>query len=1777
MLKKRFMLIFVLIVLLFINLDLASTEEPTGCCANPSALTCENDVRSVDCCGYDQTCLDSYFFGTFACSEVPGCLEGRGCCVDSCTDNVYKTQCAYPDSFESQSCSEISPCQEGCAVCTDGTQAGYVTLSEGEGICDSLDMEVDSFTQGEQCTGREEPGEMTVLGYVTDIDSGNPIEDATVVAPGKTAITDDTGYYSLDDIPTGSYTIITSAVGYKTNFSDITGIPNDEIIWDIKLEKSTTAGLSGTVVNIENVKLRGVLIHLIGTNFERAVYTDSKGEYSIANIPAPATYTVTASKAGYDENEKEIDLIKGPNELNFILIPSEEKLGTVMGHVYDKDENPLEDATVEIGGKSAPTDEDGYYIINRVNIGSHSAQASKQGYKPETKPVTVLEGQESIVDFYLTKEELPPPETADIHVIVKDSETVEPKERIPYTRLNLNKVGVSTTEAFADEYGEHTFLNYEVGYDYFVEGWKEGYIPNKTETFTLIEDTTVVLAMQKWVTYTVTVTIKNIYEEPIPEINVFLSNTKHAAQTNNEGIAVLEEVVPGEYVLNAQDPTHLYAPNRTVVMVEKDEQFNIIMLVSECWQDRGSLVLEPIEVIKSKPEVRLNWGVSCPVENFFVYRCEGADCEPSEAIEELEGKTTTFTDTIEARKTYCYKVEAYYPEAPRPGPPLPDSQFSEKECIDTGDEYCFSLRKQFCTNGPDDFTFIPKPPTHITECDDLNFFVNKKDCRDLGEDYICTGPDKNGIATCVHKSECDKCNDPLGIFSFNGEILYKYIDEIKGEEVEEILSCNDQKIKTCYLDYTNTSIDKYYGCENIESCYDYKSGQPCKENRCLGEIDCAWEDYSLLGETYPEIGFGVCHPIEEELQDCSLCGDDRYNNIFGKCTEPVCDLFGDCYYKGGSSACLHKRNITCFNYDNQEDCTGADNTNVEIDVVWKNQEKESGTNRVLQESEDIFGFGKCKWAWIDYRQENLCIKDSDDSYESNTNDPVDGCDPFDLSCRRDVISPETTIPYSTLVKDIDFEVFATDINGIGEENTRDNIITYYQTCVAEGGAYKEPAKPVTGMAVSGFGGPCSNCYPTTLVIEKDGEYRISEVRGDGRYALCYFSEDNSKNLEEVKYFYVSVDTTPPIVTVTYTEEPHFNGQEGITDLTINLNVNELAYCVAWLNDTDGNNVAPENNIQGDGKAWTRVYDDLEDGYYEYIYNCTDTVGNSVHDKVVINLNADRTVYDQSPIGKINTNTPMFEVYTQNQAECRYSEIPLDFDLIEGIFGTEEGLYHKKEMDFSPETAKPYEFWVFCKFEKDGKVYGDEGDKIIFTIDMDASITIIEPDLTGWFTDDVTFRLTCKDPIISGGAYKEFGCIDSGDGVAGVYYCDHAYDCNPIYEGEPVVVKTVEKSKDVYFFSRDDGGNAQQPLIQHHEIRIDRQKPMIDRFETPFITNKKSVTIEGDIGNYVFYDETGDDLDELEGYNFKDFDFKTKLNFTMDTERKIYDSNITFKYQDGENYYLLMFDIISAERIELFKVVNGNQQRIEEKTGLDLTEEEWHDLRIKTNGPAIDIYWDDKLAISATDSTFGAGQIKPDTTITDYENITVSDERLASPIAKIIIYLNGDQVAEETNPPSYHFSEDVELLQNQENTVKIYVEDEAGWYNEIYFTIIHDGMAPEITDVYVEDEYKGYDPENPLVVEYGYDSKIKVWAVDMPEEVNAGIDSVWIILKGREEIQLNYEDNYWTADLDTSEWRLGSHKIEIVAKDAASNTASKKIAIIVNDTVPPFEAEFKIPP
>ncbi len=270
-----------------------------------------------------------------------------------------------------------------------------------------------------------------VYGYVTDADTGDPVEDAEVDASGEDwnyDYTDSEGYYEMR-IAEGDYTLYVYHDDYTTHDEEFSISNDDELQIDVELEPK----------GAENSKLYGLVTDAeTGDPIERAevdisnnddyyyTYTDSEGYYEIKC--RSGEYDVYVYADGYETHYGEV-AIKEDDEVRYDVEMTSEGGGDdslLYGYVTDAEtEDPISDASVELQGEDeryyTETDDSGYYEI-QCSSGKYTIYVSHKDYQTHENQI-IVEEEEQRYDVEL---EPKGPEDCLLYGYVTDADTGDP-------------------------------------------------------------------------------------------------------------------------------------------------------------------------------------------------------------------------------------------------------------------------------------------------------------------------------------------------------------------------------------------------------------------------------------------------------------------------------------------------------------------------------------------------------------------------------------------------------------------------------------------------------------------------------------------------------------------------------------------------------------------------------------------------------------------------------------------------------------------------------------------------------------------------------------------------------------------------------------------------------------------------------------------------------------------------------------------------------------------------------------------------------------------------------------------------------------------------------------------------------------------------------------------------------------------------------------------------------------------------------------------------------
>jgi len=139
--------------------------------------------------------------------------------------------------------------------------------------------------------------------------------------------------------------------------------------------------------------------------------TDSTGSYSLSGI-APGTYTLSATKSGYNQYSSTVRITAGGQlQANIALVPRSIAVSAALnGAVRDADTGALlEGVTVKASDVTRVTSADGTYTFDALPAGSVTVTAEKEGYYQYEVVVDLGGGENQTEDIDLLKESSPTP------------------------------------------------------------------------------------------------------------------------------------------------------------------------------------------------------------------------------------------------------------------------------------------------------------------------------------------------------------------------------------------------------------------------------------------------------------------------------------------------------------------------------------------------------------------------------------------------------------------------------------------------------------------------------------------------------------------------------------------------------------------------------------------------------------------------------------------------------------------------------------------------------------------------------------------------------------------------------------------------------------------------------------------------------------------------------------------------------------------------------------------------------------------------------------------------------------------------------------------------------------------------------------------------------------------------------------------------------------------------------------------------------------------------
>ncbi|HEY9724123.1 MAG TPA: carboxypeptidase regulatory-like domain-containing protein [Oscillatoriaceae cyanobacterium] len=235
-------------------------------------------------------------------------------------------------------------------------------------------------------------------GMVVDRTSKQGVGSATIqlFRSGETydLSSDDTGAFSMADLPEGTYKIVVTRPRYSPFEGTLQITARQETSLVVPLS-AKPGSIAGRVTNLKGDGQPEVVIEV--PSLHLTTTTDRLGAYRFAELP-PGQYEVTYTQNGRRVSTTVVDVrsdettTENVTTVNEVVAPN--KAGTISGRVLDATtKRPVSDVKIVVEGGDLTvmtlTASDGYYTVSDLPPGRYKLTASKPGYKTRLSSASV--------------------------------------------------------------------------------------------------------------------------------------------------------------------------------------------------------------------------------------------------------------------------------------------------------------------------------------------------------------------------------------------------------------------------------------------------------------------------------------------------------------------------------------------------------------------------------------------------------------------------------------------------------------------------------------------------------------------------------------------------------------------------------------------------------------------------------------------------------------------------------------------------------------------------------------------------------------------------------------------------------------------------------------------------------------------------------------------------------------------------------------------------------------------------------------------------------------------------------------------------------------------------------------------------------------------------------------------------------------------------------------------------------------------------------------------
>lgn len=409
--------------------------------------------------------------------------------------------------------------------------------------------------------------------------------------------------------------------------------------------------------------------------------------------------------------------------------------------------------------------------------------------------------------------------------------------------------------------------------------------------------------------------------------------------------------------------------------------------------------------VKGQMAVKLDFNIPCPSDYVKIFRCTGgAECTSFAEIARI-APTNTYTDSsgLLWDQTYTYRIMAHYNVA--------GDSFNVSVAANPGDIECWGRQgtNVFCISrffySQDFISDYLKANGYKTLSDDT-FTSNFNDAvrtafNSLFEKaWFCNNANKlsrptpaiecTGSRICVSDGSAARCVEPSACAIGGNLGMYPSLASCEGSATKNY----------CFLDRSQSIIDKCYQCSAQMRCFDYHSKGACERDNC-GVGQCAWKD------VFPVLGIGTCY--DTRVDTCQFCSasfsssarnQEGYNAVFDACTDE-------------KSSALSTTAKSCFFDKNQKLGKGCEQADCTLYTQAQCGSPAGGITLNPDNSLKTYSTDSCGIRACQYSSDTGCVKNADGNTGVGWQDCYGADNP--RACERDYFPPETIL-YATGLK-----------------------------------------------------------------------------------------------------------------------------------------------------------------------------------------------------------------------------------------------------------------------------------------------------------------------------------------------------------------------------------------------------------------------------------------------------------------------------------------------------------------------------------------------------------------------------------------------------------------------------------------------------------------------------------------------------------------------------------------------------------------------------------------